>query len=122
MKEEILNKINTILDKILEEREVLLFAIIRRADSEFWDIVISGKGIDNQENLEWISGLFSKALGKSDIHLFSRVLLLGANESFVKNLTRTFSFTKKSGWVELVNTRINNVFISYAYLFRSKIK
>ncbi len=120
--EDIIKKLNKVLESILKERDVVLFAVIKREDAELWDIVISGNQLDNQENLRWIIGLINNVLEKNEMTAFSRLLLLNTDEDFVKNLTKTFGFTTKDGRMELKNVRINNIFIKHAYLLRSRTK
>ncbi|HSR89265.1 MAG TPA: hypothetical protein VLK22_02580 [Candidatus Udaeobacter sp.] len=120
MNDIILKKLRSILDEILIPKKITLFVVIKRDDSDLWDLVIGGEQLDNQVNLSELAELINKRLDRNEIILFSRLVLLNSTDLFVKNFNQVFSM-ETSGSMEIQNSQINNVFIKQAYLLYSKL-
>lgn len=97
-----------------------LFVLVRREDTDLWDIIIGGDKIDNQDNLEWSIGLVNKKLSKAEIVIFSRLILLDNANLFVTNLINTFGVAEPENVVQLRNVRIGDISLADSYLFYSK--
>ncbi|KPJ54959.1 hypothetical protein AMJ47_02740 [Parcubacteria bacterium DG_72] len=117
---EIIAKLKNILDKMREEKNISLFIVILREDSNVWDLVIGGRNLDTKENLEWGVKIINKELDKDEVVLFSRLLLLNSDNPFVENINK--SFRMPEGTVRIQNSKINNIAIKDAYLFYSKME
>jgi len=118
MKREIINKLSDALNEIRNTKNISTFIIIKRDDSELWDIVIGGPNLDNQENLVQVATILRKILSPNELRDFSRIVLLNSSDAFISNLKTAFSV--EHGDMELQNSQINNIFIKQAYLLYSK--
>lgn len=115
----IIDKLKGLLSKIISLRKkISLFAVIQQEDANTWDLVIGGDKLDTKENLDLIAANVNKIFEKNEIVLFSRLILLNSDHSFLNSINR--AFVVKGGSVKIENTRIGNVLIKNAYLFYSK--
>ncbi len=115
----IIDKLKGLLSKIISlGKRISLFVVIQREDANTWDLMIGGDKLDTKENLDLITANINKIFEKNEIVLFSRLILLDSDHSFLNSINRAFAI--EGGSVRIENTRIGNVFIKNSYLFYSK--
>jgi len=114
----IIAKLKNILDKMKEEKNISLFIVVLRENSNVWDLVIGGKNLEKRENLEWGIKIINEEFSKDELVLFSRLLLFDADNLFVRSINKAFHMPE--GTVRIQNSKINNIAIKDAHLFYSK--
>lgn len=114
----IIEKLKKVLEKILEEnKDIIFFALIRKPDMSTWDLVISGKNLnETAEDVTPIVKLINKTFDKNEITIFSRLVILNSESLFIKNIIKSFHIGDRSV-LRIVNSKINNILIEEAYLF-----
>ncbi|XOA43037.1 MAG: hypothetical protein ACKKMO_01015 [Candidatus Nealsonbacteria bacterium] len=115
----IIDKLKGLLSKIISlGKKISLFVVVQQEDSNTWDLVIGGNKLDTKGNLDLITANIKKIFEKNEIVLFSRLILLNSDHSFLNSINRAFAI--ENGSLKIENTRIDNVLIKNAYLFYSK--
>jgi len=115
----IIEKLRGLLSTILSlKKEISLFAVIKRKDTDTWDLVIGGNDLRTKENLRLIIRIMRKQFDKNEILKFPRLILLNSNHPFLDSINKAFSM--EGGLAEIIDTKIYNVFIKNAYLLYSK--
>jgi len=116
----IITKLKELFGIILSEQRISLFIVIQRGDANMWDIVIGGDCLRTKKNIDSILKIINRIFKKNEIILFSRLILLNLDNSFLNSINQTFS--AEGGSIKIENTRINKILIKNAYLFYSKSK
>lgn len=92
--------------------------IIQRVESETWDLVVAGDNLDTEKDKSEIAEILSKTFLRSEMTLFSGLVVLNSNNQFVQIIRQMMGdqvLESEPGIV--MNTRVGRIYIKNAYIF-----